>query len=86
MSRSSSTHHSLVLRASILVGLLAFGFFLVSRAGLLSAALEGDRSYISYAILGIYALAALHWMVLTHGLSTQRNRLETLESLQSEEP
>ena len=71
--------HSLGLRALILTGLVAFGFFAVAERGLLGLALDSDRSYISYLILAIYAAASAHWLVLSHRMSRERNRLARLE-------
>ena len=78
MTRPASTHN-LALRALILSGLLAFGFFLVVERGLLGSALASDRSYISYVILAIYAVASLHWIILSYKLSGERDRLARLE-------
>jgi hypothetical protein len=61
-----------VLRALIIVGLIAFGFFLAAERGLLSLALDSDRSYISYLIVGIYVLATAHWLLLARNLSAER--------------
>jgi hypothetical protein len=74
-----SIQHSLALRALIVAGLVAFGFFLVTERGLLGFALQSDRSYISYVILLIYVVASGHWLLLSFRMSGERNRLERVE-------
>ena len=60
MTPDRSSQHSLTLRALIVAGLVAFGFFLVTERGLLGSALQSDRSYISYLILLIYVVAGAY--------------------------
>ncbi len=79
MARPAS-QHNLGLRSLILVGLLVFGFFLVTERGLLGDALRSDRSYISYVILAIYVVASCQWGMLTFRMSAERNRLVVLET------
>ncbi len=74
-----SGQHSLVLRALIVAGLVAFGFFLVTERGLLGYALESDKSYISYLILLIYLGASAHWLLLAYRMSGERDRLGRVE-------
>lgn len=61
--------HQLLLRALILLGLIAFGVFLTADAGLLTLALDSDRSYISWVILGAYTGLSAHWLYLVIELS-----------------
>ena len=61
--------HQLLLRALILLGLIVFGVFLTADAGLLTLALDSDRSYISWVILGAYAVLTLQWLYLVYELS-----------------
>lgn len=78
MSRLNDTN--LVVRALIILGVVAFGFYLTAERGLLSLALDSDRSYISYVILGLYILASAHWLWLSHALTEERKRFATLET------
>ena len=79
MTPDRSSQHSLTLRALIVAGLVAFGFFLVTERGLLGSALQSDRSYISYLILLIYVAASGHWLLLSIRMSGERNRLQRVE-------
>ncbi len=79
MLSDRSIQHSLALRALIIAGLVAFGFFLVTERGMLASALQSDRSYISYVILLIYVIASGHWLLLAIRMSGERNRLERVE-------
>jgi hypothetical protein len=74
----------LTLRALIITLLIAFGFYLLAELGLLRTGLEGDKSYISYVILGVYLGATLHWLWLAHSLSGDRRRLASLEAATAE--
>jgi len=59
-------------------GLVAFGFFLAFRYGLVSLALESDKSYISYVILIVYLLASAQWLWLAHLLTMERRAFASL--------
>ena len=71
--------HSLRLRSLIIIGVLGFAFYLAVDRGLLSMALESDRSYLSYVILTVYLVMTLHWGVLVLNLSADRLALQNLE-------
>ena len=71
---------NLTLRALIILGVIAFAFYLGTELGLIGAGLEADRSYLSYLILGLYFGATLHWLWLAHALSAERQRLASLEA------
>lgn len=64
-----------MLKALIILGLISFGFFLASERGLITLALDSDKSYISYLILGIYLLASAHWLWLARALARERGCL-----------
>ena len=66
-------------RTLILAGLVAFAFFVAIQTGLLRTALESDRSYLSAVILLVYAGASIQWLLHSRRLSTERDRLATLE-------
>ncbi|MDE0886042.1 MAG: MotA/TolQ/ExbB proton channel family protein [Myxococcota bacterium] len=74
-----SSDSNLTLRALIISGLIAFGFYLLADLGLLRTGLVGDKSFISYLILAVYLGASLHWFWLVHALSRERRRLLALE-------
>ena len=67
------------LRAGILVGLVAFGALVAWRTGLLPAALEGDRSALTWAILLLYVVASARWLYQTRQIARERSRLLALE-------
>jgi len=70
---------NLTARALIILGLVLFGFYVAADRGALTLALTSDKSYISYLILGIYALASGHWLVLAHALNRERRAFAALE-------
>jgi hypothetical protein len=72
---------NLLLRALIILGLIGFAFFIAVDQGLVRLALDSDKSYISYLILGIYLLASLQWLYLAHRLGRERTALVSLESV-----
>lgn len=76
---SPLTDTNLVYRALILLGLIGFGFYLAAERGLVTLALDADKSYISYVILGLYILASCHWLWLAYTLTAERRRFASLE-------
>jgi hypothetical protein len=74
------THYNLLLKSLILVGLVLFGFFMVSERGWLSTALASDRSYISYVILLLYGVLSLHWLLLVKQLATDTRVVDDLNT------
>ncbi len=77
---------NLIFRALIIMGIVAFGFYLAAERGLVTLALDSDRSYISYVILGLYLLASVHWLWLARTLSEERQQFASLEAaVESEE-
>ncbi|MGI9324918.1 MAG: MotA/TolQ/ExbB proton channel family protein [Pseudomonadales bacterium] len=80
MTTLQRTGANLVLRAFIIAGLIGFGFFIAIERGLVQLALDSDKSYISYVILGIYLLASGHWIWLAQKLSTEQQQFAILES------
>jgi len=74
------THYNLLLKSLILVGLVLFGFFLISERGWLSTALASDRSYISYVILLLYGVLSLHWLLLVKQLATDTRVVDHLNT------
>ncbi|MBE8221069.1 MAG: hypothetical protein HAW65_07180, partial [Alphaproteobacteria bacterium] len=52
------------MRGIILSGLIIFGIYLIYDGGLLGLLVRGDSSYISYVIIGIWAVASVRWLYL----------------------
>lgn len=71
---------NVLLRALIILGLIGFGFFVAVERGLLQLALDSDKSYISYVILGIYLLASVRWLWLARRLGDERSAFVQLEA------
>jgi hypothetical protein len=69
---SRGTDTNLIFRALIILGLVAFGFFLAASQGLISLVLDSDTSRISYVILGLYLVACGQWLWLAHALGNER--------------
>ena len=72
--------NNLTLRALIILGVIAFAFYLAGELGLVRQGLVADKSYLSYVILAVYLGATLHWFWLAHSLSGERQRLASLEA------
>jgi len=70
---------NLIFRALIILGLVGFGFYLAAERGLVSLALDSDKSYISYLILGLYILASAHWLWLAQLLTVERRTFTRVE-------
>ena len=84
---SRVTDVNLVFRALVILGLIAFGFYLAAERGLIRIALDADRSYISAVILGVYALASAHWLHIARTLGSERAHFRDLEQrLQADRP
>ena len=84
---SRVTDANLVFRALLILGLIAFGFYLAAERGLIRIALDADRSYISAVILGVYALASAHWLHIARTLGSERAHFRDLEQcLQADRP
>ncbi len=71
---------NLIFRAFIIMGVVAFAFFLAVEKGLVSLALDSDKSYISYVILVLYVLASAHWLWLARALTGERRQFASLEA------
>lgn len=61
-----SLGQSAPLKGFIMLGVIFFGVFVLHRNGLVTLLLQGDQSYLSYVILGIWLLATLRWLWLLH--------------------
>lgn len=76
---SATSDQRLFLYALILLGLILFGFFLLSTTGLLTLALTSDRSYISWVIFALYGLATLHWLSRAWALSEEHKQCTVID-------
>lgn len=74
------TDSNLFLRAFVVLSLIGFGFFIAFERGVVQLALDADKSYISYVILGIYVVASMHWLYLARLLSAERARFAAVET------
>ena len=74
------TDANLILRALIILGLIALGFYVAADQGALALALGSDKSYISHLIVGLYAVACGHWLWLAHRLGRERQGLVNIEN------
>jgi len=83
---SKITDANLVFRALIVLGVVGFATYLAAERGVLTIALQSDRSYISYVILAIYALATAHWLWLAYRLSEERKWFVDLEEALEHKP
>lgn len=75
-----SVKHGVLLRPVILLGVVAFGFYLAVDRGFVQLTLSSDRSYLSYVILVGYAVATVHWLYVAYRLSAEKSALEGIES------
>ena len=84
MVNKSGDH--LFLSALIVLGLIAFGFFVLANTGLLQLALTSDRSMISWLILALYAAATLHWLLRARALDQEYARCRAAEDPKLNDP
>ena len=77
---------NLVFRALIMLGLILFGFYIAFDRGVVELVLSSDRSYISYVILGLYAIASGHWLWLSRTLGAERSHFALLQESLQESP
>ena len=54
----------LLLKASLVLTLILFSFYLLYQLDLISLIVQSDRSKISIIILSIYVLASMHWFYI----------------------
>ncbi len=87
MRDTKSLGQSAPLKGFILLGVIFFGIFVLHRNGLVSLLLQGDKSYLSYAILSLWLIATLRWLWLLQWCQTLGEKpdtaLSSAESLQS---
>ena len=78
MLESQLNTHKAFLQGLILLGLILFAIFLLHDQGLVSVLLDGDKSYISWAIIGIWALMSLRWLYLLFWVQQQTQNRASL--------
>ena len=61
----------LILKASLLLTLILFSFYLLFQLELINLIVESDRSKISMIILAIYVLATVHWFYVAFSLDRE---------------
>lgn len=61
----------LILKASLLLTLILFSFYLLFQLELINLIVESDRSKISMIILAIYVLATVHWFYVALSLDRE---------------
>jgi hypothetical protein len=64
---------TLLLRATVLLGVIAAACFMVWELGFLGRRIEGDSSYLSTVILALYAVASIHWCCLCLHVSREQD-------------
>ncbi len=65
------SQHLLLLRVLIVLGIIAFAFFLAVEYGLVARAIAADRSLLSMVILVLYGLLSAHWLWVAWRLSSE---------------
>lgn len=66
---------SVLLRATILAGVIAVGLFVTWERGVLATIVAGDSSYLSLIILALYVIATAHWLRLCAEVSRETDWL-----------
>ena len=61
----------LILKASLLLTLILFSFYLLFQLELINLIVKSDRSKISMIILAIYVLATVHWFYVALSLDRE---------------
>ena len=70
------SQHLLLLRVLILLGIIAFAFFLAVEYGLVARAIAADRSLLSMVILALYGVLSAHWLWVAWRLSSETRHAE----------
>ena len=69
----------LLLKASLVLSLIIFSFYLLFQLDLIELIINSDRSKISLIILVIYLLATLHWFYITITLDKEISSIDKPE-------
>ena len=71
--------NSLLLKASLVLSLIIFSFYLLFQLDLIELIINSDRSKISLIILVIYLLATLHWFYIAITLDKEISSIDKPE-------
>ena len=66
------------LQGLILLGLILFAIYLLHDQGLMGVLLDGDKSYISWVIIAIWAAISLRWLYLLYWVQQQTQDMNAL--------
>ena len=66
----------LLLKASLVLTLIFFSFYLLYQLDLIALIIESDRSKISLLILAIYFLSTIHWFYIAISLDKEISSLD----------
>ena len=69
----------LLLKASLVLSLIIFSFYLLFQLDLIELIINSDRSKISLIILVIYLLATLHWFYIAISLDKEISSIDKPE-------
>ncbi len=69
----------LLLKASLILSLIIFSFYLLFQLDLIELIINSDRSKISLIILVIYLLATLHWFYIAISLDKEISSIDKPE-------
>ena len=72
----SKRPNHLLLKASLLLSLILFSFYLLYQLDLIALIVESDRSKISLLILAIYLLSTMHWFYIAISLDKEISSLD----------
>ena len=64
-----------LLRSLLLLVLILFGFWVLNDQGLVAIVLEGDKSHISKAILGLWAIVSVYWIYVSRNIYLEKSIL-----------
>ena len=72
----SKRPNHLLLKASLVLTLILFSFYLLYQLDLIALIVESDRSKISLLILAIYVLSTIHWFYIAISLDKEISSLD----------
>jgi len=64
-----------LLRSLLLLVLILFGFWVLNDQGLVAIVLEGDKSHISKAILGLWTIVSVYWIYVSRNIYLEKSIL-----------
>ena len=64
-----------LLRSLLLLVLILFGFWVLNDQGLVAIVLEGDKSHISKAILGLWVIVSIYWIYVSRNIYLEKSIL-----------